>query len=397
MGKLLRPPLIYRLASPLPSILVLSFLAIAGSGCAKDEDTHEARLARANERLGYADLLLKTGYADAGKAILEEINRKIPDYLPSRVYLMRIACAKAQDEDCTARVQNILAQDSINYDALLQDGVLNLAKGDTVKAIREFEQPASIYSQNPQVRYQLALAYLQFAKTATPVNSRNAIDSADSNLSTAVKLAPQFEQAAVLLAELKIRKGTPAAAVDLLVPMTRDRPQVAQAHYLLATAYLAQQNQGQALAVYRKMTELFPQDPQPQFLIGTILLTQNQPQDARQAFEKSVAASTNYLPAIGRLVDLDVVEQKFASALERVQAQIDRDPKLAQAWALRGRIYLAQRDFTHAEPDLLKAIELDANLQPAYVLLGQVYVATDQPDKAIDKLKTFREEQEPAR
>jgi hypothetical protein len=39
-------------------------------------------------------------------------------------------------------------------------------------------------------------------------------------------------------------------------------------------------------------------------------------------------------------------------------------------WALRGKIYLAQRDFTHAEPDLLKATELDANLEPAYILLG---------------------------
>jgi tetratricopeptide (TPR) repeat protein len=35
--------------------------------------------------------------------------------------------------------------------------------------------------------------------------------------------------------------------------------------------------------------------------------------------------------------------------------------------------------------------QLDANLQPAYVLLGQLYVATDQPDKAIDKLKTLTE------
>lgn len=126
---------------------------------------------------------------------------------------------------------------------MFQDGVLNLAKGNTALAIREFEQLSNIFSQNPQVLYQLALAYLQSAKTASPVNSRNAVDSADSALSTAVKIAPQFEQAVVLLAELKIRKGTPAAAVDLLVPLIKDRPQLAQAHYLLATAYLAQQNQ----------------------------------------------------------------------------------------------------------------------------------------------------------
>ena len=67
----------------------------------------------------------------------------------------------------------------------------------------------------------------------------------------------------MLLAELKIRKGIPAAAVELLEPLTKERPQIAQAQYLLATAYLAQQKSDKALAVYRHMTELFPNDPQP--------------------------------------------------------------------------------------------------------------------------------------
>ena len=74
------------------------------------------------------------------------------------------------------------------------------------------------------------------------------------------------------MAELKIRKGSPAAAVDLLMPVTKERPQIAQAHYLLASAYLAQQKSDQALAVYRQMTELFPKDPQPPFLLGRMLL-----------------------------------------------------------------------------------------------------------------------------
>ena len=43
----------------------------------------------------------------------------------------------------------------------------------------------------------------------------------------------------------------------------------------------------------------------------------------------------------------------------RVQKHIDKDPKGAQAWALRGKIYFEQHDFARAEPDLVKAIELD--------------------------------------
>ena len=129
-------------------------------------------------------------------------------------------------------------------------------------------------------------------------------------MTEAVKLDPYFDPAVLLYAELKIRKGSPAAAVDALLPLmkerpqtvsltqlTNNRPQVSQAHYLLATAYLAQQKNDEALAVYRRMRELFPQDPQPSFLIGNILLAQNQRPEARKAFE--IGRDLSRLPAAG--------------------------------------------------------------------------------------------------
>jgi tetratricopeptide (TPR) repeat protein len=339
----------------------------------------------------YADFLIRTGASAEAKSFLEEIYRKAPEYLPPRVFLMKMACAEHQDDDCITRVQNILSQDPINYDALYVDGILSLSKGDAAKAMREFEYLSNTYLQNPQVRYQLALAYLLYAKSAGAVERRKAVESAESRLAEAIKLNPHFDQAILLLAELKIRKGVPAAAVDLLAPLIKERPQIAQAHYLLATAYLAQQKRDDALAVYRQMTELFPKDPQPPFLVGSILLAQGQQADARKAFEKSVEISPDYLPPVEKLVDLDIAEQQYAAALARVEKHIDKNPKLAQAWGLKGKIYLAQRDFTHAEPDLLKAVELDPKLEPAYLLLGQLYVASNRQQEAIAKLSAFVE------
>jgi tetratricopeptide (TPR) repeat protein len=176
-----------------------------------------------------------------------------------------------------------------------------------------------------------------------------------------------------------------------LEPVTKERPQTAQAQYLLATAYLAQQKSDQALAVYRKMTELFPNDPRPSFLIGSVLLGQGKQADARKAFEKSNEISPDHLPAVERLVDLDLVDKQYAAAMDRVQKVIDKDPKLASPWGLRAKIYLAQQDFTHAEPDLLKAIELDPKLEPAYQLLAQLYVASNRQEEAIAKLTAFVE------
>jgi tetratricopeptide (TPR) repeat protein len=342
-------------------------------------------------RMRYVNFKLQTGAVDEAKNILEEMSHKSPDYLPPRVYLMKMACAEHQDEGCATRVQDILAQDSTNFDALFLSGSRHLAEGDAEKAVREFEPLANAYSKSASVRYQLARAYLLNANGKSAVTSRNLVDAAESNLAVAVQLDPRLDAAAVLLAELKIRKGNPAAAVDLLVPLTKERPQNAQAQYLLAAAYLSQQKRDQALAVYRHMMELFPKDPQPSFLMGLLLLEQDQQQEARSALEKSAEISPDYLPAIEKLVDLDISQKQYPAAMARVKRSIDRDPKLAQPWGLRAKIYLAQRDFAHAEPDLLKAIELDPKLQPAYELLAQLYVATNRQDEAIAKLNAFVE------
>ena len=343
---------------------------------------------RSPVRMRYVDFLLGTGAEAEAKAILEDLNRKLPDYLPPRVYMMRMTCNKERAEDCAARVQNILAQDSINYDALFQDGLLNLAKGDTTKAIREFEQLSSIYSKNAQARYQLALAYLQFAQSGGP-NAQKAIDSAETNLSTAVTLSPHFAPAVLSLAELKIRKGAAAAAVNLLVPIVKSQPRLAQAHHLLASAYLAQKNDLQALIVYRQMAELFPQDPQPLFFIGRLLLAQRKTPEAKAAFEKASEMSPNYLPVIEQLVELDLAEKKFDSAIARVQGEIARNPNFALPLAIRGRIYFARRDFAEGERDLLRAIEIDSNLESAHLLLARLYIASDRPERAIQQLNEF--------
>jgi tetratricopeptide (TPR) repeat protein len=344
---------------------------------------------RSSIRMRYVDFKLQTGAAAEAQGILEDMTRKLPDYLPPRVYLMKMACAERQDEGCATRVQDILAQDPANFDALYLSGSRHLLEGDAEKAVREFEQLASIYAKSPQVRYQLARAYLLFANGKNAATRQDLIRAAENNLNVAIQLDPNANPATLLLAELKIMKGSPAAAVDLLVPVTKQRPQIAQAQYLLATAYLALQKSDQALAVYRQMTELFPKDSQPFFLIGSMLLERGQHLEARQAFEKAIEISPDYLPAIERLVDMDIADKQYASATDRVQKLIDKDPKLAKLWALRGKIYLAQKDFTHAEADLLQAIDLDPTLEPAYLLLAELYVVTNKQQDAIAKLTAF--------
>ena len=200
------------------------------------------------KQLRYAEFKLRTGAAPEAKKILEDINSKSPAYLPASVALMRVACAERLDDACATRVQAILARDTMNYDGLFQDGLLNIQKGDAAKAVREFEYLSALYTKNPQVRYQLARAYLLLAAKSTSIaERRSAVERAENRLNEAVQLDPNLDPATFLLAEIKIGKGSPVAAVDLLTPVVKARPQIAQAHYLLATAYLAPTKAGRSV------------------------------------------------------------------------------------------------------------------------------------------------------
>src|SRR5262249_3492351 len=185
-------------------------------------------------RLRHAEFKLRTGAPTEAKSILEEITQKYPDYLPPRVYAMNIACAEHRDENCAGRVTNILAEDGTNYDAVFQDGLINLGKGDNSKAIREFEYLSDVYSRNPQVRYHLALAYLASLKDYhRPSEHREATEAAEraeNRLGEAVMLDPSFEAAVLLLPRSKCAReaaaplSTPSMSCSSGGPYRRRRP-----------------------------------------------------------------------------------------------------------------------------------------------------------------------------
>ena len=127
-----------------------------------------------------------------------------------------------------------------------------------------FEYLSKAYASNAEIRYQLAFSYLQHANS--PVNSgtrSHFVRGAEIALSEALRLNPRHEQAALLLAEMKLKDGNSAAAIPILLPLSEQNPPSSRALYLLAAAYTAQQRGNEAIQIYRRLAEMLPKDPQP--------------------------------------------------------------------------------------------------------------------------------------
>ncbi len=242
---------------------------------------------RSTRRLRYAEFKLQHGADGEAKKAVEELTRKVPDYIPAWLFLAETAFAQWKTEDCAALIKRVLARDPVNYDALMLDGRVSLAQGQATNAIIQFKRVAALYSgPHPQVDLQLALAHL-LDKDST---------KAIASLNQAIAAAPDYSEAILLLAELNIRKGDPAPAVASLTQLIKKQPQLPQAHLGLANAYLLQRNPDEAVAVLRRMMALFPKNHDVPFLMGIVLTQQKKQAEARQAFEKALEDVPGLLP-----------------------------------------------------------------------------------------------------
>jgi tetratricopeptide (TPR) repeat protein len=330
-------------------------------------------------RLKYADFKYKTGSVYDARKILEDITRDAPDYLPAWNFLAQIAFAQNRLDDCSAILQKVLAKDSSNYDATLLDATVKLGKNQVLEAITELQRLAGVYTHAPAIQLRLAQAFA--------LNGDDA--KAEACLRQALTLDPGSPDAIMSLANLSMKKGDAVSAALSLESLVKRRPDLAQAHFLLAAIYASQNNLDQALAVYRRMQPLFAKSPLIPMGIATILAQQNHREEARKAFFESLALAPDFLQPLEQLVDLDLADKQPQAALDRVQKQIERRPAVPELQLLLAKIYLKQKDDTRAETALLKAIEMAPDLQTSYMMLAQMYMASNKTQRALDKLNGF--------
>jgi tetratricopeptide (TPR) repeat protein len=334
---------------------------------------------RSSRRMRYIEFEAQNGALDAAKKGLDEMNLQTPDYFPPWIFGMKLAYQERRFDDASVIAGKILLRDPVNYDALLESGLLKTNKGDTAGAIKDLKLADRVYNHTPDVMYALAVAYVKMGDTA----------NAESCLNEALVLAPNFDEASLRLADLDIGKGNLNGAVSRLSALVKLHPKNVRAYLLLARAYQAEKKPDQALAVYNQAVAEFPKDPLVPYSMGVLLNQNGHASEARQAFEKSLALSPTYAPALEMLVSEDVAARQYGPAEERITALIAKYPAYTLPLILRAKLHLVRRETGAAETDLQQAINVDPQSQDAYLLLARVYMASDKPQEAVDKLSAL--------
>src|SRR5262249_41142460 len=104
-------------------------------------------------------------------------------------------------------------------------------------------------------------------------------------------------------------------------------------------------------------------------------------------FEKAAALAPDNWRAINELVDLDLAEKKIDAAFQRAQSYVQQRPNDAGGHYMLGKIGSTRKDWSNAESELHKAIDLDPDFEPAYTALVSVYVAEKKLPEAVAQLE----------
>ena len=331
--------------------------------------------------LRIARFKIQANDSDGARHMLEEIIQKTPDFVAASLVLAELDFGQKKYPAAESLIAKMLAHDSYNPDVLLLSGRVSLAQGKSKKAAEDLARLAAVYPKFSPAYYFLGQAYLQGGDPA----------KASEQLSRAVALNPNYTDAALLLAKTNISRGLYKMASDNTAELLKKHPDFVQGMLLQAQAYWGQGDYEHALQTYRSLEELRPQDPEMPLLTGRTLRQMNQKSEARKAFNRSVAISPSYLPAVEQLINLDLVEKKYDAALDQANAEIARDSRAELPRLFLAKIYLSKGDKEHAEAALLKTVELNPDAPRAYFLLAQLYATSHREAKALEDLKAVVE------
>lgn len=336
---------------------------------------------RSPRRLQYAQLKLHGGDPAAARAYLEQLTREAPDFIPAWLLLAQIASGDRKFEEALGHVNKVLARDPLHPEAILLSARLQVALGDPAAAVSALERALGIFPGAPQFHHELA----------TSAAAAGDLSKALENANAALRSQPEYPDAAVLRASLLLRTGDISASIAALRGLVEKYPRALQPRLLLADAYRANRNLPEALGVYESIDRDFPADARVPLFQGLTLLQMNRPAEARAAFERSLARTPDYLPAIEQLVILDTRERAFAAAEARIAALRGKMPQAPEPLIVLSRVLMAQQRTAEAEATLEQAIQLRPEAPNAYFLLASLHASARQEERALARLQPILE------
>ncbi|MBW2242896.1 MAG: tetratricopeptide repeat protein [Deltaproteobacteria bacterium] len=199
-----------------------------------------------------------------------------------------------------------------------------------------------------------------------------------------------------LLASVALGLSNPAMARTVASQVPEDSPEHADAVFLLAQAELGLGNLESALTMLKQAEARYPDKPESRLVRIATLSSENRSEEAALAVEDAIAAVKGNPDQLRLertfrkiLVQIQIQQEQFEPALATLRPMVEADPTDSSSWQLLTQALAADGQAAEAVALIETNLAGEAPLAELYGLLGPLYAATGQAEKAEQALRSY--------
>ena len=167
-------------------------------------------------------------------------------------------------------------------------------------------------------------------------------------------------------------------------------PDKARGAFNKGTHLLAAKEFAAGIVEFQRAIKAFPDFYEAYYKIGLAQLQLNREEEARSAFDTSIALSkSRYAPSLFGLAIILGNQKQFARAEAMSRAGLELDPGLAPGQLILAWVLTMAGQLDEAEKSALKAVSCDPKLAVAYLLLTEIHQKLNEPAAVVFDADSF--------
>jgi tetratricopeptide (TPR) repeat protein len=367
---------------------------------------------KAEGRARLADYYATVGRFDEAAALYEEIVKNFADYTRGRYRLGEISMQRGDVKGAKTQVDALLNTNERDIDALFLRARIRATEGRLKDAIGDLK---TVLDQEP--RSKLGLYFMSDALYRDGQHEQARARAADLE-----RYYPDFLPVKLLQIQIDLdmgdHDGARRMADDLVKKLQEAAPSgdmtpqiltdiktnalLLRGKASLALGYKAA-SRDEAMKLFEAAGADFdtarqsvPNSPLPYVNLADAAGAEGKVDEAQQQLERALSIDRTNSQALTALINLSAATGRLDQARSRIEQLTNEQPDNAQLQYLLGQAYRngnqqQPADAGRAEAAMSRAVVLEPEYMPAYAALAEIYLATNQPDRAVEQYKKILE------
>ena len=315
----------------------------------------------------------KTSQMERGETVFAGLTAKYPKSFAIKITYAGLLFDRKNYAKASSVAADLTRSYAGNPEVQTLNALLLLNGGKTDEALAMLQKAVKDNPNNVQLQLMLAQVAAGKGDMAT----------AEASFQSAAKLNPGNLEAASGLAQIAILRDDAGMLTEVAEKTMQQHPEFVGSFLWRGTAEASRKEYDKAQADYQTALKMSPDNSAVYLQMAELQLVQGHVPEGKALLQKSLDKDPNSVRAAGMLAAYDLQANQPAKAVERLRAQIVKQPANAGFYSDLAAVQLQTKDFKGALASSQKAMQLNSTSIDAANIYSRAEVALHDVDPAI--------------